>query len=757
MSRAEAYTRPRTNSPMPLPRAAIPMKPVETVATHPPSRCGRWLGLALLGSLAALACDDELPVPGPGSDAGPDDPMPDPRFATRLESPAAYARLAGEQWAVKYLARLDGRQAPAPIDRPCTFQDTNQFALHIHFLRSFPELSTLDFDAYLALATHNATRVVWSGELRLFAGAHHPRTGQPGVLGYFVYAEGGDPLNIEQLAEIDGRLKDCAPYARDMLVLVGGTQDQAAAFRAQAARLSERGVFVADHADLLPGAAAEGYSLGEAYGYLRLVPRGARAPEAGPRDILVIEGANDDIGLVGGLVTALPQNVHSHLNLRLREKAIPNARIPEVYADQALAQLDGRLARLTVTETSAQIWPAELVDAEAFWARRTPPVVLPPANLEERRLLGFESLRGSDRAAFGSKAANLGEIRRALPAAHTEPGFGIPFAHYQTFLAETGLGARIAALLADPRLATDAGFRRLALRELREAIEDAAFSPAFLGALGQAAQGAFGPGYVTLPIRFRSSSNVEDGQHVSGAGLHDSARGCFADDMDGDERGPSACLSAEERAALEAELAHRQAERQAHPERIWLAEIVDDLTSDLGKERTVARAIKKVYASLWNDRAFEERAYFSIDQATAQMGLAVNPSFVLESVNAVAVTNLPAAGGPGPVYRVVSQIQGQPVVRPPDPTVVAETLTFARDPAGAAVDVRVLTPSSLSPEPIWGARLPELAGLLFLVHDHFAAQVYPQDPELQLDLELKITRDGRIVIKQARPYLSVGP
>ncbi|MFL7807254.1 MAG: hypothetical protein AB8I80_01415, partial [Anaerolineae bacterium] len=42
-------------------------------------------------------------------------------------------------------------------------------------------------------------------------------------------------------------------------------------------------------------------------------------------------------------------------------------------------------------------------------------------------------------------------------------------------------------------------------------------------------------------IRFRSSTNVEDSAQFTGAGLYDSFSGCLADDLDGDELGPSIC------------------------------------------------------------------------------------------------------------------------------------------------------------------------------------------------------------------------
>ena len=65
------------------------------------------------------------------------------------------------------------------------------------------------------------------------------------------------------------------------------------------------------------------------------------------------------------------------------------------------------------------------------------------------------------------------------------------------------------------------------------------FSPtqqaAILSALVQA---GFDP---ERKIRFRSSTNVEDTDQFTGAGLYDSHSGCLADDLDADSLGPCHC------------------------------------------------------------------------------------------------------------------------------------------------------------------------------------------------------------------------
>jgi hypothetical protein len=728
------------------------------------------LAVARRSLLAALVVAGLAPSAGCGGgsagtnpDAGP--PPSDGeavKSLTRLQSAADFQRLAGEQWAVKYLARVDGRRPPVALGTDgCLFQNTALYPLHLQFLRTFAGLENLDFATYLSLTQRNATRTAWAGELRLLQGAVHPRTGRRGVVVYFVYADtaSGETLTPAQLAEVHGRLAACAPFAGELLVLAASEPKQAEAFAAIAPALRALGVDVADYEQLVPRVAAEGYSVGEGYGYLRVVPAGqaASADDFGPRDLVVMQGALEDLGLVAGLVTSLPQNVHSHVNLRLREKKIPNARIADVFDDGVLAQLDGKLARLQVTETTARIDPATLLDAEAFWAMRHPP--LPPlkADLTETRVQGFPALGAAQADAYGRKAANLGELYGVLPPANRAAGFGIPFSTYRDWMHAAGLDVQVTALLTDPRTKTDAAFRRTRLAALRAAIEAATVPAALIDGLAAAAREAFGEAYATTPLRFRSSSNVEDGEQISGAGLYDSARACLGDDQDSDTKGPSACVSAAERADLEQRLAARRLEQAAHPERVWLAEIIDDLEGDLGKERSAARALKKVYASLWNDRAFEERAYWGLDHAASFMGVAVNAAFVMEGLDAVGVTNLDSGAG-GVLCRVVSQSGGNAVVRPDDPTLVAETMTFRLDEQGAPSEVQVLVPSSLSPTPLWSvAHLAELGQLLAVVQDHFARVVYPTTTPLSLDLEIKLTSDDRVVIKQARPYILEAP
>ena len=132
-------------------------------------------------------------------------------------------------------------------------------------------------------------------------------------------------------------------------------------------------------------------------------------------------------------------------------------------------------------------------------------------------------------------------------------------------------------------------------------------------------------------VRFRSSSNVEDALEFNGAGLYESTSACALDLEEDAIEDSSFC----------------------------------DPNRD--NERTIPRALKKVWTSLWAFRAFEERAFYGIPQDTAAMGLLVNRAFPDELVNGVAFTGSPTNPF-DPRYVVIAQLEEVPVVSPPTTT-----------------------------------------------------------------------------------------
>jgi pyruvate, water dikinase len=716
------------------------------------------LGILVVAIAAACGCrgnsgpadagsGDAQTVGTPAADAG------ELRYLERLTTAGEMAALQGRQGDVKYLFKVDGQTPPLPQE--CLFQNSALYPYHLDFLHIFPDLADLSMDAYKSLVLIDG-RVWWGGSMRAWPAVTHPLTGQPGIVSYSVYTEvaAGPPFDVADIAEVDRKVKACAPFAATLLAFVPTAADQVQRAQDLLADLTAAGVAVVLPGQLIAGLPSVSYSLGEGYGYLDIVARGQPLVSYGPRDVVVVESAPNDISIVAGLVSANPQSPASHTNLRLQEKGIPSAAVPAIYADASVARLGGSLVHVVVGASTVIIEPALLADAEAFWASHHPKVPAPVSDLSVTQLKGFDVLRSADTPAFGVKTSNLGELHALLAADNRVEGFGIPFSRYREHLAVNGLDAAVTATLANSCLPIDALCKRKVLDDLHDRIRDAPLDAAFAATLEAKLREVFGAGVDTLPLRLRSSTNVEDLDVFTGAGLYDSARGCLADDLDGDELGPSKCLGAEEKADMQARLAARKAEYAAHPERSWFPAIIDDLEGDLTKERTVARAVRKVWASLWNEAAFDERAYFGIDQTAALMGMAVEPTFVLERAEAVAFTALDDGQGGATLYRVVSQADGESAVEPADPTLVAEVLTFHR--AGSAVSAaKVLVYSTSSPAAsLWSAPdLDTLGALLFSVHDHFTTAVYPALAHPSLDIEVKLAHDGKVVVKQVRPYV----
>ena len=208
-------------------------------------------------------------------------------------------------------------------------------------------------------------------------------------------------------------------------------------------------------------------------------------------------------------------------------------------------------------------------------------MVLPKADLSDPSLPMLWRIRAKDVVKYGTKTANLGEIRSAnLPDVRIPDGFGLPFFYYVRHLKQNGLDAKVEAVLADPKFATDAAWRKQALTELRAAIQAAPIDPDVLDVLYRRVRLKLGGKGVFV----RSSTNAEDLPGFNGAGLYDTVANV---------RGKAA----------------------------------------------LGEAIKTVWASLWNLRAVEERSAFGIDHRQVyaavmiQVGVSATAAGVLVSKN----------------------------------------------------------------------------------------------------------------------------
>lgn len=688
------------------------------------------------------------------SDDASSDAAPLASHSFRVDTDRDFAALETPQHEVKFLLRTEAGALPGPlVGNDCVFSQSVRFPFHLQFLRSLPGLESYSTSDYAAATERRATRTMAPGSLFWFAGATHPN-GSLGVLAYTLSVSSDEaPDTVAGWAELDRRLQSCVRWPGSDLVLVAVDPQQEAWLERERAALAAMGVTVMPRASL--NGALEVYSPGETYGYVHTLAPGELATHYSVRDILVADAASDEISVVSGLITTFPQSFGSHLNLRMREKRLPNLRWSSVRDSAALRALEGALVHLTVSASGQLTFErASLDEATCFWRALQPPLSPPASDLSVTTLARFADLSHASAIAYGVKAGNLGELFDALDAPNRADGFAIPFAAYAEHARRSNAQPLIDSVVDDQGLRADRAALEARLELLRSVIRRTNLAPGLLEAIAAQIRATWGAGADTMFVRFRSSTNAEDLDQFSGAGLYDSRSGCLADDMDSDDLGPSRCLTPTHRAALEARLADYRAQLAAHPDRTYLPPLIADLEADLSEEKTVADALRKVWRSLWNSRAFDEREFYGLDHRRVFMGVAVMPTMVLERREAVALTNLARPGSNTGLYRLVSQVGEIGVVRPSIPTAVAETMTFVREGSSATM-FTVTQRSSESPAmDLWSEReRAEVAALLMRVHDHFATRVYPSINPLRLDVEIDVTSEGVALFKQARPYL----
>jgi pyruvate, water dikinase len=616
---------------------------------------------------------------------------------------------------------------PARADArlPAVFVDANAFSLHYDFMRvSFPDVfGALTTRDYLAMIQDARQRELFAGDI-----TEYVLGGQAVLYGFSIVDDPADPATTttcEQAraayAMLDAHV-DLVPLA-----FVPSTANQ---------RQAISGCDIPSY-DPRKGVDYQAYTLGVGYGTLRrfTLAELAKATQDhgfGWQDVLVLAEAPTDIeAVISGAVTGTQQGALSHLNVRSAARGTPNCYVNRAY--DLLQGWEGKLVRLECGNGYFAVESATQEAAEAYWKTLRPPAITIPAPDRSWSspvgLLdvptGTPELRAVAVSRFGAKGANLAALYQRIEARYQLPGFVVPMSAYLDFLETRGFtvdlgggpafhsfAATLDAWLADPAFRTDGRERGKRLSALRSAMAATSVDIDLTGAI----RAAFGAD--TRMLRFRSSSNAEDAIEFSGAGLYDSYSGCLADDLDGDQTGPCGCDASE------------------------------------AKEHTAARALARVWASLWNAAAYDEREWYGIDHRQAAMAVLVDPKATQELANIVAFSGNPTA--PGDDRYLVDAQAGELDVVLPDPGVFPEEslLTVA---GGVVSGISRMHGSSELPPGQWvlaDAQLEQIGGLLWQM-----VQVYPVDGAVPpgatvlLDTEWKILSDGSLIVKQVRPFL----
>ena len=208
-------------------------------------------------------------------------------------------------------------------------------------------------------------------------------------------------------------------------------------------------------------------------------------------------------------------------------------------------------------------------------------------------------------------------------------------------------------------------------------------------------------------FRFRSSSNAEDLEGFSAAGIYESTTGRLT-----------------------------------------------------GESKNVEDAIREVWASNWRYEAFLERKLANIDQSSAKMGILVHRSFPDEEVNGVAITkNLYRPGFPGMVINI--QKENTNVVDGSDSLVAEQFIISAISEfrhGENEITRDFLTFSTLSPGKslISSTQAEKLYKALNKVKTYLYYNSHwlrtSSERDFGLDVEFKFDKNGKLYLKQVRPY-----
>jgi hypothetical protein len=448
---------------------------------------------------------------------------------------------------------------------------------------------------------------------------------------------------------------------------------------------------------------------GVGYGTLRFIPAGELAAAAlGPDIIVVTDDVPNDIPLVGGLITEAFQTPLAHVNVLSQNRGTPNASLKNARAELA-ASLD-RLVRLDVTPAGLLLAPADPSEAAAFWSSRMPSREVAARldtsvrGVQPLAQHGFASL-----PAIGAKAAQLAQLGTervpwcgsAERIVTPKTPFAVPLVHSLEHLTASGARALLAELRTQSDFIADPLVRAAGLERVRQKILEHPVDATLVADVEAAVRSRFG----AARVRFRSSSNTEDLPGFNGAGLYTSTS----------------------------------------------AEVGDDT-------RSVEDALRAVWASLYNARAYDERAYARIDDASVAMGVLVHEAFLAEQANGVAVSRNVLEPTRGDIYYLNAQA-GEASVTNPAPGVATEQLVYRwgrEPPIIYQSDSSLLSALSTSASKVLSVQeVTDLSCALRTVHDLFAPVVDPTgaDPWFAMEVEFKlIGADRRLLIKQARPH-----
>lgn len=452
-----------------------------------------------------------------------------------------------------------------------------------------------------------------------------------------------------------------------------------------------------------------------------------------------------DLSVVAGIITLKEQNQLSHAQVKSKSHHIPNLDISKLEGgfNNPIFQgfKDGDWVELElIAPDTVKISASTEEAATAFYNNNQKPPVQLDYDLSADKLFSMSEMDWTYANKVGSKAANYAELAKALNTPErtvVRSSYALPFSFYNQFVeSNPAVKSKIQSILRNPLMkkVTATSFRDGKLQELRDLImsPETTVNPELIEnmiALFDTITDSKGK---KRNMKLRSSTNSEDLPNFNGAGLYTSA-------------------------------SYKATKKK----------------NDLSKEEKVANvteALKTVWASVWNLRAFEERQYFSIPHEDVFMGIQINPSFGDEIADGVVVTknlaNVPMLSGDG-VY-IEAQRGDVHSVANPTPGIKPQKILVLydkQDPlnkdkytvnvlmqSNIADDNETILPEDNPKAVMTDEQAKDLVFQSLKAVEHFRPLVGNNNPDFSLDLEFKVdeedTNEPQVYLKQARPYLN---
>jgi pyruvate, water dikinase len=629
----------------------------------------------------------------------------DPDFSYAIGCETDFKALASEPLDASIPGAISGKTVidQDDPDVPLYFQNSKKYQIHHDFcsakLSGANDLPIVpDLGAFSGQYTNDDRRFIL-GAITYYQG--------PGVWVYEIAPY--DNASADQIEFAFNRIRDSVFFGDSLYFHPSSTEGEAVA-----KNLSDSiPIMLTD--SLFKAIDYQALNYGTSYGKLLFVTADELATAyVNFRDIVVLDKVPNDISVTCGIVTEMFQTPLAHINVLSQNRGTPNMGLRGAFTNDSLLALKGKWVKYTVGPSDWSITEATQEEADAWWEENQPDAVgIAAMDLITRELRDIEDILPLDRMslgeaidsaipAFGGKASHFASFPHMDTTKVPYPkAFAVPVYYYWQFMEQNGFNTWVADMLADNTFNTDPKTRDETLEKLRDSMMVAPLDSAFEEQLFTKLNTDFNG----VRMRFRSSTNAEDLDGFTGAGLY---------------------------------------------------------TSKSGWDRASVRdAIREVWASVWFFRAFEERSYRRIQHESVGMALLVHRSFPTEEANGVAITaNIYDESGNEPAFYINVQDGGLSVVLP-DPDITTDQIVYYFYMKGEPIEYRGHSSEVPQDSTVLTKRQIHTLGVALNEIHNFFKPLYGNDPNkwYAMDTEFKFDQplddpDGEPVLfmKQARPY-----